>query len=151
MRKFSISLILILSFLAIFSSLTVAQNYEEIPMFKTKVKSGELPPMKDRIPKDPYVAKPVDDIGQYGGTVNTVTVQPKSWGEDIFMMAPFANLIRPTPAGKNFVNHLANNIEVKNNMTTYTIHLREGTKWSDGHPFTAEDIMFWYEDILTNQ
>ena len=23
-------------------------------------------------------------------------------------------------------------------------------KWSDGHPFTADDFMFWYEDIYQN-
>ena len=32
----------------------------------------------------------------------------------------------------------------------FTIVLREGLKWSDGEPFTADDIIFWYEDIVLN-
>ena len=24
-------------------------------------------------------------------------------------------------------------------------------KWSDGHPFTADDFVFWYEDMYLNQ
>ena len=35
--------------------------------------------------------------------------------------------------------------------TTWTITLRKGTKWSDGTPLTADDIMFWYNDILLNR
>ena len=30
----------------------------------------------------------------------------------------------------------------------YTFKLRKGMKWSDGQPFTTEDIRFWYEDIF---
>lgn len=32
-----------------------------------------------------------------------------------------------------------------------TFELRKGMKWSDGAPFTADDILFWYEDILLNK
>jgi peptide/nickel transport system substrate-binding protein len=28
--------------------------------------------------------------------------------------------------------------------------LREGMKWSDGEPFAADDIMFWYEHVVLN-
>jgi peptide/nickel transport system substrate-binding protein len=31
------------------------------------------------------------------------------------------------------------------------VFLREGMKWSDGEPFTADDILFWYERIATNK
>jgi len=33
----------------------------------------------------------------------------------------------------------------------YTFHLREGMKWSDGAPFTADDIIFYIEDVLFNE
>jgi peptide/nickel transport system substrate-binding protein len=32
-----------------------------------------------------------------------------------------------------------------------TLHLREGLKWSDGQPFTVDDIIFWWEDIELNE
>ncbi len=32
----------------------------------------------------------------------------------------------------------------------FTLHLRPGHKWSDGHPFTAEDFRYWWEDMVTN-
>ena len=32
-----------------------------------------------------------------------------------------------------------------------TIYLRKGMKWSDGHPFTTNDFLFWYEDVYLNK
>jgi peptide/nickel transport system substrate-binding protein len=33
----------------------------------------------------------------------------------------------------------------------YTFTLRQGLKWSDGEPFTADDFLFYYEDALLNE
>ena len=33
----------------------------------------------------------------------------------------------------------------------FTLHLRPGHKWSDGHPFTSEDFRYWFEDVASNK
>ena len=45
---------------------------------------------------------------------------------------------------------LAESWEVSEDGTVYTFHLREGVVWHDGEPFTAEDVVFTYEQIITN-
>jgi peptide/nickel transport system substrate-binding protein len=34
---------------------------------------------------------------------------------------------------------------------TLLISLRRGQKWSDGQPFTADDFVFWFEDMFQNK
>lgn len=34
---------------------------------------------------------------------------------------------------------------------SFTLHLRKGHKWSDGHPFTTEDFRYWWEDVAQNK
>ncbi|HXF61931.1 MAG TPA: ABC transporter substrate-binding protein, partial [Caldilineaceae bacterium] len=47
--------------------------------------------------------------------------------------------------------NVAKGWEVSEDGTTITIFLRRGLKWSDGEPFTANDIMFWYEHMYQNE
>src|SRR5256886_3909577 len=34
---------------------------------------------------------------------------------------------------------------------SWAIKLRQGSRWSDGAPFIADDILFWYQDVLLNK
>ena len=42
------------------------------------------------------------------------------------------------------VGDLAKSWEVSSDGLTYTFHLKDGVKWSDGQPFTADDVVFSY-------
>ena len=57
-----------------------------------------------------------------------------------------AYLLVYTSDHTEIVPHLAENYDVNADATEYTIYLRKGVKWSDGEPFTADDIVFYWED-----
>ncbi len=43
-----------------------APRYQESPMLRDRVESGELPPVEERLPTNPYVVEPVESVGEYG-------------------------------------------------------------------------------------
>jgi len=43
---------------------------------------------------------------------------------------------------------LARSIEVSKDRLEYTVSLRKGLTWSDGHPLTADDVLFTYGTIV---
>ncbi len=49
--------------------------------------------------------------------------------------------------GKNYVPGLAADYKISSDQKTYTIRLREGLKWHDGKPLTADDVIFTIETI----
>ena len=51
-------------------------------------------------------------------------------------------------ADNNVVPGLAESWDIDDASNTYTFHLREGVKWHDGEPFTAEDAKFTIEAIM---
>jgi peptide/nickel transport system substrate-binding protein len=46
---------------------------------------------------------------------------------------------------------LAKSWEVSGDGLTWTIHLRDDVKWNDGHPFTADDVVFTYRQLVYNK
>ena len=64
---------------------------------------------------------------------------------------PFINnaLIRVTPDSK-YVGDLADSWEISDDAMTYTYHLKDGITFSDGSAFTAEDVVFTYEQVKEN-
>ena len=47
--------------------------------------------------------------------------------------------------------NVAKGYDVSDDYTVYTIYLREGMKWSDGEPFTAEDCVWFYNAVCLNK
>ena len=48
-----------------------AQEYDQAPMLDAQVEAGELPPVAERLPAEPYVEEMIDGVGEYGGTLRT--------------------------------------------------------------------------------
>ena len=53
--------------------------------------------------------------------------------------------------GDRAVPNLAKGLEMQDGGKAWLLHLRRGMKWSDGKPFTADDFVFWFEDIYQNK
>ena len=135
-------------------SLTVAQAqdtmYGEAPMLAALVEAGELPPVEERLPAEPLVIEPDERIGDYGGEWRSAMVGGLDHIWMIRLMA-YENLIRFTPDWSGLMPGVAKSFSGNAEATEFTFELREGLRWSDGAPFTADDITFWYDDVLTNE
>lgn len=123
---------------------------KEAPMLAERVEAGELPPLEERLPENPLVVEPVEQLGQYGGEWRTAMLGPsdEAWvnrtiGQD--------NLTSWNREFTEPVFNVAESIDANGDATEYVIKLRRGLKWSDGEPFTAADLMFVYEDVYGNE
>lgn len=125
-------------------------NAGEAPALAAQVEAGTLPPLAERLPTTPLVVPVVENIGTYGGNWRSAMVGggDEPW---ILRTVSYENLMRWTPDWSGVIPNIAESVNVNDNATEYTFHLREGMKWSDGAPFTAADIQFWYEDLFLNE
>ncbi|MGQ9629434.1 MAG: ABC transporter substrate-binding protein [bacterium] len=141
-----VSLILSLALLPMVSS--AQMKYKEAPILAELVRAGKLPPVEERLPKEPLVLKP-QEIGQYGGTLRQTHLgvgDATGWWRIVH-----EPLVYWDKDHKEIRPNVAKRWEISEGGKVFTFYLREGTKWSDGHPFTADDVMFWYKDIILNK
>lgn len=133
-------------------------TYKEAPMLAELVSQGTLPPVDERLPVSPMVVEPTSEIGQYGGTLNTfmLNAEDRSAVFNFVLDYPIidvprnvADFVPQLPQG-GWEGLLAESYEWNEDATQLTIHLREGLKWSDGEPCTAEDFAWFYNDELFN-
>lgn len=138
-----------LSLLLTLSGAVGAAEYKEAPGLAELVKGGKLPPVAQRLPEAPLVLTPVEKAGKYGGTWR----QALMGGSDslIERSVGYTRLVRWNRAWTAVEPDVAEKVDVKPDGTEYVFHLRKGTRWSDGAPFTADDLVFWYQDVLMNK
>ena len=124
-------------------------SFQEAPMLAEMVQSGDLPAVEDRLPSEPLVIQPAEMIGQYGGTLRRAFTGPgdkqniERWNNDhLLYWNTGASELRP---------RIVKAWESNEDGSEWTFSLREGMKWSDGDDLTADDFVFWYEHILTNE
>ena len=124
-------------------------KFAESPQLAELVKQGKLPPLEQRIPKNPLVVTPYEEIGQYGGTWR------RTWSGLSDSAGPYKlcseHLVMFNKNGTKILPNVAESWKVSRDAKTYTFKLREGIRWSDGTPLTTEDVVFWYEDIILNK
>ena len=147
--KFSNGVVISLIFglLVLFSFSPInAQEYGEAPMLKEKVEAGDLPPVGERLPEDPLVLEPLDEIGSYGGTWNRLATAPNfiHFGNSM----DGSNFVRFTDSpGLKKEPNLLKDWEVNEDKSSWVFHFRKGLRWSDGAPCTVNDFLYWWEDL----
>lgn len=112
--------------------------------------NSNLPPLNARLPQEPLVVAPYEAIGNYGGTLQVLSKATEAGTADLLSIR-HVNLTRYSDDLTTIVPNIAKSWEWNKNFTVLTMKLRKGHKWSDGHPFGAEDIAFWYNDLIANK
>jgi len=128
------------------------KKFSEAPMLAKKVSAGELPPVEVRLPHpdDVYVLEPMNEIGKYGGIWRRGFSGPAD-GENLMRINSSSRLLAWDWSASHVIPSLIKKWEIKDNAKKYVLHLRRGAKWSDGVPCTADDFLFWYEDVAMNK
>jgi peptide/nickel transport system substrate-binding protein len=132
---------------AVFAGAQTA-TYKEAPVLAEQVKAGKLPPVAQRLPEKPLVVS-ADEIGTYGGVWRRGFLGPSDFNGVNRVI--YDVLARFGPDGANIEMRLAESVTSSTDFRTWVVTLRKGTRWSDGSPFTADDILFWYKDVLLNK
>jgi peptide/nickel transport system substrate-binding protein len=128
------------------SVVAMAGKYNEAPMLAEMVAKGELAPVDQRLPKEPFALAPLEEVGRYGGTIRVYSLDPNPWG-DLQEEPERGNFFLRMLDDGTIVGDLAESYEFSDDARKITLVLREGLKWSDGEPLTADDVLFMYEDL----
>jgi peptide/nickel transport system substrate-binding protein len=131
---------------------TFPKSFKEAPALVAQVKAGKLPAVAKRLP-DPsqlFVVKPLKETGKYGGNWRRAFTGPADH-ENGNRINSADKILTFDYTGSKIIPCLARDWKISTDGKTTTIYLRKGAKWSDGKPLTANDFMFWYEDIYLNK
>jgi peptide/nickel transport system substrate-binding protein len=139
-------------------------EYNQPEWMDALVANGTLPPVEERLPKEPQVmlaSGMSTGIGTYGDVWRDFSACPtEGWNlgagqtqgwfginiiyeEALLVAGPLfrAEKVEPWP-------NLAKSWEWSDDGYELTMHLIEGAKWSDGQPFSADDVMFTWEYFI---
>src|SRR6266540_2238608 len=120
-------------------------KFQEAPMLAEQVKASKLPPVEKRLPADPLVVPVVERTGQYGGVWRRAFLGPADANN--YVRVVYDALVRFSPDGAKIEPKIAAGWESSRDFRTWTIKLRQGARWSDGAPFTADDIPATVEKV----
>src|SRR5690606_13552400 len=123
----------------------------ESPTLTEKVEAGELPPLEERLPENPYVVPHKWlEPGKYGGRLN-MTQGANDPNYALCQNMYGHSTLRFLNDGQDIGPGLAGSWEASPDAKVWTFHFRKGLRWSDGTPWTTADIMYWWEDMVLNE
>jgi peptide/nickel transport system substrate-binding protein len=147
-RRFGVPVLLVLAACAV-SFCPAATQYHEAPQLAELVKQGKLPAIEQRLPESPVVVKPYEEIGTYGGTWHRLM----KGTSDIhaFNRVNYEMLLRYAPDPKDgILPNIVEKWEFSKDLKSITLYVRKGIKWSDGAPFSADDIAFCWDKLMND-
>ena len=129
---------------------TSERQFNQSPMLDRLILGRQsLPPVAERLPTDPLVIYPPDQNGPYGGLWQRYGTSAPDVGIFRARLA-YDGLVRWGPMAQQILPNLAVKWKIADEGRVYTFWLRRGVHWSDGQPFTVDDILFWYNHVIRN-
>ena len=127
-------------------------TFGESPVTAQMVAEGKLPVVDERLPLEPLVIYPYEEIGQYGGQIRCGGLGTQMIGGDgsNTLVGP-QQMLRITPDLREQVPNILKDWSVAPDFKSITCFMRRGLKWHDGEPVTADDVLFVQEDIILNE
>jgi peptide/nickel transport system substrate-binding protein len=120
--------------------------YHEAPMLADLVAAGSLPPVEERLPVNPRVITPREEVGQYGGTWRRAFKGISDrWGPTKLNEEMAIEWDAPDSTNVGLIANYISEWTQNEDATEFTFTLRDGLKWSDGETFDTEDVQFWYD------
>ncbi|MGI6206790.1 MAG: ABC transporter substrate-binding protein [Anaerolineae bacterium] len=126
-------------------------KYQEAPSLAALVAEGKLPPVEERLPSEPLVVECLEEIGQYSDDLHRVLTGPADMSGYYHMVVEAFSRFDYSSGELKVIPNVVKGWDIEEDGAVYTFYMRKGMKWSDGAPFTADDIMFWYEDVALNE
>ena len=109
------------------------------------------------LPASPLISKA--EPGQFGGKLTIAIpgsprtfnpVEPPDLASDFIARLLFSSLVRMDWASQEVGPGLAESWNVEADGKTWTFHLRQGVRWSDGTRLTVDDVLFTWNDVMLN-
>jgi peptide/nickel transport system substrate-binding protein len=127
-----------------------ASTAKQAPAWEAMVQAGILPPLEERLPPEPRVITPVEETGQYGGTMRVAIGNVNSLFGDPQGVMGTELILRIDEDFASVTGGLYESWEFNEDGTEQTLYLRKGMKWSDGQEMTTADSLFDYNDLQLN-
>ena len=128
---------------------SIPPEVQESTFWAQEVDNGNMPPIEQRLPKQPLV---VDleakgrSFGTQGGTLRTLISRSKDVRQ--MVVYGYARLVGYQPDYSIAPDILAS-VDIEEDRK-FTLHLRPGHRWSDGAPFTSADFEYWWKYVAND-